>query len=208
MDEIERARQAMGGARGGAPVTAVSETIEQPNDGLTDEERAELAGVRRPVPPVSPIASVGSFNAIGEAVEMTVDDFLAATKREAFVSKMWTSKNRVLKIKKFTKGDNDRVSSPLMKKSVSVEISDEEGEKKSKPKLDISMETFIEMEKIMVELGLSYYQKDGKALIDRAYIDKVLTGEEFKELVDIIKEVNPEAISATAKLEKNEQVKK
>lgn len=113
-----------------------------------------------------------------------------------------------MKIKKFTKGDNDRVSSPLMKKSVSVEISDEDEATKAKPRLDISMETFIEMEKIMVELGLSYYQKDNKQLIDRAYIDKVLTGEEFKELAGLIREVNPEAISATAKVEKNDQIKK
>jgi hypothetical protein len=204
MDEIERARMAMGGAKSGALPVEAMEPAKQ-NDGLTDEERAELAQARHPK---QPIASVGNFNADGDAIEMSVDDFLAATKREHYVSKLWKSKNRILKVKKFTKGDNDRVSSPLMKKSVSVEISDEDEATKAKPRLDISMETFIEMEKIMVELGLSYYQKDNKPLIDRAYIDKVLTGEEFKELADLIREVNPEAISATAKVEKNDQIKK
>lgn len=88
MDEIERARMAMGGARSGAlPVEAV-EPVKQ-NDGLTDEERAELSQARHPK---QPIASVGNFNTDGDAIEMSVDDFLAATKREHYVSKLWKSK--------------------------------------------------------------------------------------------------------------------
>jgi hypothetical protein len=195
MDEVERARMAMNGAKGSLP-----EEYKEKNSSseLSAEERAELN---------SPVASVGSFSN-GEAVEMTVDDFLAATKRDHYVSKTWESKKRIVKIKKFTKGDNDRVSSPLMKKTVAIEISDDKDPSKSKPKLDVSMETFTEMEKIMVEVGLSYYQKDNRPLIDRAYIDKVLTADEFKELVTLVQEVNPEAMAASAKVEKNEQLKK
>lgn len=201
MDAIEKAKAALANAgKVGQPqeyVEEVDKDVVEPGMSAGDMGIVDTSGDKKDV------------MLSGDAVEMTVNDFLSApTARQQYVDKLWKSKNRIIKIKKFTKGETDRISSPLMQKSVAIEISDDKDTKNKKtPKLDVSMETFIEMEKIMVELGMSYYKQNGKQVIDRAYIDKVLVEDEFKELSALVQEVNPNAMSATA-TSKNESLKK
>lgn len=181
-ERMEKARQMMNHAR----------TI-----GAPEEVREE------PLPaPVMPQGQGAMMHPSGMA-EMTIDDFMSAANRDPFVVKEWKTKGKIIRVKKFCKGELDRISSPLLSRSVSLDVAG--GDKKGggmPTKLEISLETFLEMEKIMVELGMSYYKdQNGKPIINRVYIDKVMSDNEFKELSAIIQEVNPNALQASAKRE-------
>jgi len=129
---------------------------------------------------------------------MTVMDFMSLASSNKFVDKLWESKGKTVQIKKFTKGDLDRISSPLLRKTMKLDLNTA-GQKEQQMNLDISMDIFSEMEKIMVEIGLSAYKDNrGQPVITRSYIDDVMTDEDFKELVGLVKEVNPKAMIASA----------
>jgi len=184
--ELEMAKAAMKNSQTTAPVEYKNEEPE-----ISAEEKVELEMANRGTDMPESM----------DMAEITVTDFLETAKRDAYVLKEWKEKNKKIKIKKFTKGDLDRVSSPLMKKTISVKM--EVDQKNQTPTLDISMETFGLMEKIMVEVGLSYYQSENQPVITMAYIDKVMTDDVFKELSALVLEVNPNAMAASAKTAKD-----
>lgn len=129
---------------------------------------------------------------------ITVLDFLNAANAPKFVDKNWASKGKTVQIKKFTKGDLDKISSPLLRKTMRLDLNAAAGKGQQAMNMDVSMDVFTEMEKIMVEIALSsYLDGKNKPVISREYIDNVMTDEDFKELVGIIREVNPKAMMAT-----------
>jgi hypothetical protein len=183
-EEFEKARLQMQNAQRGAP---------QP---VEDEVAVPASPARFVAPGASPqpVSQVADASSAGE---MTVVDFLQAASQSKFVDKVWASKGKRVKIKKFTKGELDRISSPLFKRTMKLDLSKMGGGKDSAMNVDISMDLFMEMEKILVEVGMSYYTDNrGQQVITREYIDNVMTDEDFKELATIIKEVNPKALVA------------
>lgn len=173
---------------------------------VIEEKAAISAEAQAEIEMVSRGQDMSSSSSGVDFPAMTVNDFLSTANREPFVDVPWKAKGKMLKIKKFTKGDLDVIAAPLMKKTISVKM--EQGEKAQLPTLDVSMEIFGKMEKKTVEIGMSYYKKDGVAVIDEAYIDKVMTDDVFKELSAIIQEVNPNALISSAKtVEDNENLK-
>lgn len=127
--------------------------------------------------------------------EVTVVDFLQAASQPKFIDKVWASKGKTIKIKKFTKGELDRISSPLFKRTMKLDLA-KMGAAGGSMNVDISMDLFMEMEKILVEIGMSYYVHNNQPVITREYIDNVMTDEDFKELSALVKEVNPKALMA------------
>ena len=182
-EELARAREQMNTAAVNAP---------EPY-----EEETNMSDNSIPRPPVTTqVPSQTSDSTSGGA--MTIMDFMDLANSSKFVDKLWTSKGKTVQIKKFTKGDLDKISAPLLRKTMKLDLNTA-GKKNQQMNLDISMDIFGEMEKIMLEIGLSAYQNDrGQAVINRTYIDDVMTDEDFKEIIAIVKEVNPKAMIATA----------
>jgi hypothetical protein len=156
--------------------------------------------VSNSIPNQPQMQSPQNMNNGGVADAMTVVDFLNAANAPQYVDKYWASKGKKVQIKKFKKGDLDKISAPLMSKTMKLDLNAAAaGSKNQTMNLDLSMGVFNEMEKIMVELGMSAY-KDGRGqpVINREYIDNVMPEDDFKELSDLIREVNPKALMGGA----------
>lgn len=130
--------------------------------------------------------------------EMSVLDFMQAASQPKFTDKLWVSKGKKIKVKKFTKGELDRISAPLFKRTMKLDLAKMGNSKEGNSmNVDISMDLFMEMEKLLVEIGMCHYVDNrGNSVINRDYIDNVMTDDDFKELSVLIKEVNPRALMA------------
>jgi len=184
MTDLEKAREEMRNATPQAPRPYQEDTTIMSNDQVPT------------MPTMQPIAQPQQPQNVNAAEAMTVADFLSAANSPMFVDKLWESKGKKVQIKKFKKGDLDKISAPLLSKTMKLDLnSAASGGKAQEMNLDISMSVFSDMEKIMVELGMSAY-KDGRgqAVINRDYIDNVMPEDDFKELSALIREVNPKAL--------------
>lgn len=197
-DELARAREEMKKAKITAPEPYIEETDMTDHSSIpvqphTHEQQHEP----------QQHASATSSGA------MTVLDFMNLASASKYVDKLWESKGKTVQIKKFTKGDLDKISAPLLKKTMKLDLNTA-GQREQQMNLDISMDIFSEMEKIMLEIGLSAYKDNrNQPVITRGYIDDVMTDEDFKDLVALVKEVNPKAMAASVEASKEtEEAKK
>ena len=189
-DELTRAREQMRQA--------------EPKKPEPYQEETDMSENSTPMAPMTPNMPTQENNTTMTGGAMTIMDFMDLANSSKFVDKLWKSKGKTVQIRKFTKGDLDKISAPLLRKTMKLDLNTA-GKKDQQMNLDISMDIFGEMEKIMVEIGLSSYKDSrGACVINRTYIDDVMTDEDFKELVELVKEVNPKAMIATA--EANEEI--
>lgn len=134
--------------------------------------------------------------------EVTVMDFMQATRAVQFVDQLWPSKGKVIKVKKFSKGELDKISAPFFQKTLKLDLTQFGGNQGNNVPMnfDLSMALFSEMEKVMVELGLSFYKDSrGEPVINRNYIDNFMSSEDFQELSTIVQRVNPNALMTSVR---------
>jgi hypothetical protein len=149
-----------------------------------------------------------SMSNIPTGGEVTVMDFMQATRSIHYIDMPWPSKGKTVKIKKFCKGELDKISAPFFQKTLKLDLTQfgGQGGKSTPMNFDISMELFGEMEKNMVELGLSFYKDNkGNPIINRKYIDEFMSSEDYQELSGIIQKVNPSALMTNVKQQEQVQ---
>lgn len=189
-EDFEKAKAQMRSAQRTSP-----EAVEEEQEGAPAAPARFVAPQAQGVP-ANTMMENGTNNMSNiSSGEVTVVDFLQAASQPKFIEKVWASKGKTLKIKKFTKGELDRISSPLFKRTMKLDLA-KMGAAGGAMNVDISMDLFMEMEKILVEIGMSYYTHNNQPVITREYIDNVMTDDDFKELSALVKEVNPKALMA------------
>ena len=188
-EELDRARAQMQNAGRSAP-----QPVEDDSSAPSAQPSAPPRFVSQPSQEMAPSNNSQDMS----AGEMSVLDFMQAAAQPKFADKFWASKGKKIKVKKFSKGELDRISSPLFKRTMKLDLSKMGNSKDAgSMNVDISMDLFMEMEKLLVEIGMCYYVDNrNQPVITREYIDTSMTDDDFKELSALIKEVNPKALVA------------
>lgn len=196
--ELDKARMQLRNARVGAP-EELPDDEPQMNSGAYSQPQIPVVSEGNEVAPQLDIPVGG---------EVTVLDFMQATKTIQYVDMPWPSKKKTVKIKKFCKGELDKISSPFFSKTLKLDLTQLGGKQGGATPMnfDVSMELFAEMEKNMVELGMSFYKDNkGNQIITRHYIDNFMSSEDFQELSGIIQKVNPNALMTSVKQQEQTQ---